>query len=604
VCFPQGTSGTTGTTGTTGVQVQNADGNARVDIYVLFAALPASTLTFATQFLGKLVVFLDIRADRVVLVDAVESSRTKIMLLSLTIADDPTDIRDNSFSSVCAESVLERLRLATAKEMFLAGLGNVTHLQVPVLNSRCSVSGAAVQQIQQPSRPESESEPVLVWLIVVAVLGGVIAAIGLALIAVILYRNHRAIKERLMDGAPVGDVFLVFTDIQSSTELWDTMEEVFRACLQMHDAKQRELIGRCAGYEVKTEGDAFLVSFHSAEDAVHFALLLQLEMMSIEWPEELFSHPACAPVQDPRDQSHLIYNGIRVRVGIHAGSDYGDDPNIACSRNHQTLRMDYSGRAINRCGRVQGLAPGGAIFVTSEVIADLESTKSDLLWRTDYSDDNLDKALADGALGVFSALGMFRLRELHGDTAIFVVAPTSIAARPLPNPRHIPGFRNPETGEYFDADDAHVNQLALGSAKKPKKLGKIHVPAIVAGLRSPRSQTKPWSGLHASPRPGSASLASPMSSRSSISKPSPRGSVQPAGMETASRYGDSSDDAESDVPLNVVASETLPPAKPKAKAQAVAKPKAKAKATGKAKTAAKPKAKAKNGGKKAAAKKA
>jgi class 3 adenylate cyclase len=486
------------------VAVENADGSALVDIFIVFSSLPQDTTGYGLAFVAKLAGFLEVRSQRVVLRDAVSSTRSKILKLSFTLDDDASDLQGGSFESVCAETVLERLRIATTPEMFLAGLGNVTHLSTPVLNSRCSVSGSAVQQIvpqaTASATPQAENN---LWLIIVAVTGGTLALAVVGAITFILYRNHKAIQAKLADGAPVGDVFLVFTDIQSSTELWDHMEDVFRSCLEMHDELQRTLIAACGGYEVKTEGDAFLVAFHSGEDAVRFALQLQLELMKLDWPEALLAHPACEPVVHPNDPSRWIYRGVRVRVGIHAGFDHGDDPNLECRRNHRTLRMDYHGRAINRCARVQGLAPGGAIVVTSEIVGDLETAGSSLLRRTDFTDDDLARADAgDGALrGVFSHLGMFRLRDLNADTAVFAVLPLEIAQRPLPNPRGIPGFRDPETGAYVEMGDVgrmHVNPLVL---EGPARGGKASGLRRLATAGSHRAASSRGSA-------GSASLAS------------------------------------------------------------------------------------------------
>ncbi|KAK5148335.1 hypothetical protein LTR04_000672, partial [Oleoguttula sp. CCFEE 6159] len=58
--------------------------------------------------------------------------------------------------------------------------------------------------------------------------------------------------------APVGDVSLVFTDIKSSTLLWETYPIAMRSAIKMHNEVMRRHLRIIGGYEVKTEGDAFM----------------------------------------------------------------------------------------------------------------------------------------------------------------------------------------------------------------------------------------------------------------------------------------------------------------------------------------------------------
>ncbi len=68
--------------------------------------------------------------------------------------------------------------------------------------------------------------------------------------------------------APTGTVTLVFTDIQGSTALWEHFGDDFKALLDLHNALFRAAIAAAGGYEVKTEGDAFMVAFQDAGSAV------------------------------------------------------------------------------------------------------------------------------------------------------------------------------------------------------------------------------------------------------------------------------------------------------------------------------------------------
>eukprot|EP00755_Sulcionema_specki_P027170 Sspe_Gene.87267::Locus_58352_Transcript_1_1_Confidence_1.000_Length_1080::g.87267::m.87267 len=61
-----------------------------------------------------------------------------------------------------------------------------------------------------------------------------------------------------MDGSAV---YIVFTDIQSSSALWESSPAAMRDAMAIHDSIVRSAIRRTAGYEVKTIGDAFMVAF-------------------------------------------------------------------------------------------------------------------------------------------------------------------------------------------------------------------------------------------------------------------------------------------------------------------------------------------------------
>jgi hypothetical protein len=75
------------------------------------------------------------------------------------------------------------------------------------------------------------------------------------------------------------EVTLVLTDVEGSTELWEWDADVASAAIALHDRLLRSYISRFYGYEVTTEGDAFLVAFHDAFDAAAWCLTVQLALM-------------------------------------------------------------------------------------------------------------------------------------------------------------------------------------------------------------------------------------------------------------------------------------------------------------------------------------
>ncbi|GFH14950.1 guanylate cyclase domain-containing protein, partial [Haematococcus lacustris] len=75
---------------------------------------------------------------------------------------------------------------------------------------------------------------------------------------------------------PGPETTLVLTDIESSTLLFETMPQGLMDCvMKCHHTTVRAVSLRNNGYEWSTEGDSFLIAFHTAVDALLFAVDLQ-----------------------------------------------------------------------------------------------------------------------------------------------------------------------------------------------------------------------------------------------------------------------------------------------------------------------------------------
>lgn len=72
--------------------------------------------------------------------------------------------------------------------------------------------------------------------------------------------------------APSGNLSIVFTDIEDSTALWETVPVAMRVSLQMHDDLLRVKIKRYQDYEVKVIGDGFIVAFQTAIHALAWSM--------------------------------------------------------------------------------------------------------------------------------------------------------------------------------------------------------------------------------------------------------------------------------------------------------------------------------------------
>lgn len=192
--------------------------------------------------------------------------------------------------------------------------------------------------------------------------------------------------------APTGEVTLVFTDIQGSTALWETMPRAMSEALAVHDALLRETMADLLGYEVKTEGDAFMVAFARPEAALAWCLVVQEGLTKMPWPAELLVAEAAR-------------EGLRVRMGLHMGTP-------ECRPDPVTGRMDYFGPAVNRAARVAGAAHGGQILISDAAFGEVR--------------EDVDVVVED--------LGDHRLKGLQGTERLRSVLPRSLAGRRFPPP--------------------------------------------------------------------------------------------------------------------------------------------------------------------------
>ncbi|MFL5349221.1 MAG: ATP-binding protein [Hyalangium sp.] len=209
----------------------------------------------------------------------------------------------------------------------------------------------------------------------------------------------RAVCSSRRSGPPRGTVSLVFTDIPSASRLWERCASAMGQALELHDEVMRELLERHSGYEVKTQGGAFMLAFTSPVDAVRWCLETQEALLQAPWPEELLAQPEVAEELGPRGYLH---RGLRVRMGVHIGEP-------ECRADVRTGRMDYLGRVVNTAARVVAAGHGGQVLVSGTA------------WSRIAAED----------LGLHASrpLGAFRLRGIECPVALVEVLPASLSER-------------------------------------------------------------------------------------------------------------------------------------------------------------------------------
>src|SRR6266851_9330377 len=97
---------------------------------------------------------------------------------------------------------------------------------------------------------------------------------------------------------PSGTVTFLFTDIEGSTRLLQSLGDGYAEVLADHRRLLRDAFERAGGHEVDTGGDAFFVAFTRAKDAIAAAVAVQRSLVKRSWPGG---------------------DRLRVRIGIHTG---------------------------------------------------------------------------------------------------------------------------------------------------------------------------------------------------------------------------------------------------------------------------------------------
>ncbi|HSS09471.1 MAG TPA: DUF1707 domain-containing protein [Acidimicrobiales bacterium] len=172
--------------------------------------------------------------------------------------------------------------------------------------------------------------------------------------------DDEALKELRSAAAPDGTVTIMFTDIEGFSSMTERLGSRRAAeVLRDHNNLIRRQLADCGGYEVKSQGDGFMLAFTGATRALRCAVGVQ--------------------------RGFVRYNDahqdtpVRVRIGLHTG---------------EAIRSadDFLGGAVILSARITREARGGEILVSS-VLKEL----CDLSGEFDFGDgrDLVLKGLSD-----------------------------------------------------------------------------------------------------------------------------------------------------------------------------------------------------------------
>lgn len=133
--------------------------------------------------------------------------------------------------------------------------------------------------------------------------------------------------------APDGTVTILFSDMEGYTEMTERLGDLrAREILYAHNQIVREQVVSCGGFEVKSQGDGFMLAFAGASKALRCSVGIQRAFTDYD-----DKHP-----EEP----------IRVRMGLHTGEALKEAD-------------DFLGRTVIIASRIADEAKGGQILVSA-----------------------------------------------------------------------------------------------------------------------------------------------------------------------------------------------------------------------------------------------
>ena len=133
--------------------------------------------------------------------------------------------------------------------------------------------------------------------------------------------------------------------------------------MQIHDTAIRTLMAMNQGYEVKQNGDGFMLAFPTATMAVQFCLDVQEQLLDEAWPKGILKLAHGKVSTD--EQGHVLFRGLKLRISAHWGEPI-------CAWNKVIHRMDYLGPMVNRAARFIEVTEAGQVVVSQDLVTQLQ----------------------------------------------------------------------------------------------------------------------------------------------------------------------------------------------------------------------------------------
>ncbi|KAL0031937.1 hypothetical protein WJX79_006910 [Trebouxia sp. C0005] len=355
----------------------------------------------------------------------------------------------------------------------------------PGFNLSCPDNGTAPGCISLPDIPSRSSTLRTIGVIVallVVLLGSAFCNTGL---------TADLCRLCLGAGNPLAEtsVTLVCTDVEGSTEMWEWDNKAMMEAISLHDRVMRMHLPKFGGYEVATEGDAFLIAFHTPGKAVGWAAATQQSLLTARWPLALQQnkHSCIQQLQDVYlsvtnygdvvgvppidgngtsefldlssvDPRSIIMWGLRVRMAI------ATDAVESIKVNEISKRKEYGGKVRERVQALSEACHGGQIIIDAPTFEGITNCMADLSNKIPVEPD-------------FAAISEYA-REMHpldDDESLgsSLSAPSSAAQKAAmalaflgPNHRGNVTFETIEEGEDTDTqalEGKSTGEVDLGS---------------------------------------------------------------------------------------------------------------------------------------------